>query len=208
MRNTTIATIIIVALILNLNCLKEEQQPQIVKAGTTAYTIEDITLKTDIRYGEKLPLDFPTSQVNYNLFVQGTPQTAFNQNLMDSIKYFKLAGSGVNPLNMGVTFRKYYTVKYFKDGSNYQDKVYAPEYLGELTVIVPNVANNQLNVNNPFNYITIEVGKRNETYFDHKCGTVKKRYFYTEFANLDSVGYYTIDGDRCTSNVFSYKLIL
>lgn len=189
-------------------CVKDEQQLQIVKAGFVSYSIDDITVNVDLRDGEKLGLDFPGSQVIYDLFKPGTPQTAFNQNLMDSITYTKVSNSGVNPLNLGVTFRKYFTIKYFKDGTTYSDKVYAPEYLGNFTKVIPNVINNQLNVNNPFNYITIEVGKRNETYFDHKCGTVKKRYFYTEYAVTDSVGYYTIDGDRCTSNVFSYKLIL
>lgn len=208
MRNTTIATIIIVTLILNMNCLKEATEPQIVKAENVSYTIEDIILKTDIRDGEKLPLDFPTSQINYNLFITGTPQTAFNQNLMDSITYTKVSNSGVNPLNLNVIFRKYFTVKYFKDGTTYSDKVYAPEYLGNFTKVIPNFGNNQLNVNNPFNYITIEVGKRNETYFDHKCGKIKKRFFYIEYAVNDSVGYYTIDGDSCGRNNFSYKLIL
>lgn len=189
-------------------CVKDEQQLQIVKAGFVSYSIDDITVNVDLRDGEKLGLDFPGSQVIYDLFKPGTPQTAFNQNQMDSAVYVKVSNAGVNPLNLGIIFRKYWTTKYFKDGTTLSMKVYAPESLGNYSKIIPNPNNNQLSSSNQFNYITIELGRRTEPYFDHRCGVIKKRYFYTEYAVNDSVGYYTIDGDRCVSNVFSYKLII
>ena len=191
-----------------IGCLKDTTEPTKTETYQTS-TVSDVDFQLDIRDGEKLPLDFHISQVEYNPLITENPQTAFNIFRIDSVKYERVSTSGVNPFNSGVIFHKYFVTRYFNGGETYTKKVYANSSLGQLSVIIPQVANNQLRNSNPYNYITIIRGKRTEQYFDHICGIVKKRLFYTELAEIDTVGQFTIDGNNtnCNVNVFSYKFM-
>ena len=192
-------------------CLKDDISTMPEAANTHKYfNIEDLDpaafLTKHLRDGGQNPFQFMTSQVEYDPFKQGYPQTVINIQRLDSVKYFRI--SEPNAGAWDTEFDIYNITYYFKDGSTKQsNRIYAESILGNTYTYLPDTDYNQLSVNNPVNYVTLKRGVRSELYVDNGCGKVKRRFPYTHYFNNDSIGVNTIDGDRCSSNVFSYQLI-
>jgi hypothetical protein len=208
MKQILVITTILSLLFFTLGCLKDEiskeQNTEIVQSKKY-FSIDDFEI-TGFRDGGQNPFQFATSQVEYDPFRPGYPQTVINIQRLDSVKYFRI--SEPNAVAWDTEFDIYNITYYFKDGSTKQsNRIYAESILGNQFTYLPDTDYNQLAVNNPNNFETLKRGTRAESYPDHDCGKVKKRFPYTHYFNLDSVGVSPINGDRCSSNVFSYQLI-
>jgi len=198
-------------LVFTLGCLKDEiskeQSTEIVQPKKY-FSIDDFNSPEfgGIRDGGQNAFQFATSQVEYDPFKLGYPQTVINIQRLDSVKYFRISEPNAGAFN--TEFDIYNITYFFKDGSTKQsNRIYAESILGAAYTYLPNTDYNQLSVNNPVNYVTLKRGTRSEPYVDNGCGKVKRRFPYTHYFNTDSIGVNTIDGDRCSSNVFSYQLI-
>lgn len=208
MKHIIFITAITGLLVFTLGCLKDEiskeQNTQVVQSKKY-FSVDDFN-HSGFRDGGQNAFQFATSQVEYDPFKQGYPQTVINIQRLDSVKYFRI--SEPNAGAWDTEFDIYNITYYFKDGSTKQsNRIYAESILGAEYTYLPDTDYNQLSVNNPVNYVTLKRGTRSETYVDNGCGKVKNRFPYTHYFNTDSVGINTIDGDRCSSNVFSYQLI-
>ena len=198
-------TIVIGLLVFPLACLKDEITTETKQEGAKYYSVDDFD-QSDTRDGGRNPFHFITSQVEYDPFTRGEPQTAINIQRLDSTTYIRT--SAPNAGAWGTSFDIYDIKYFFKDGqAKVSNGVYAESSIGNSYTYLPNPDFNQLFVNSPLNYVTLKRGTRSEIYVDAICGRVKKRFPYIHYFNSDSVGVSTIVGDRCTSNVFSYQLI-
>lgn len=169
------------------------------------FNVDDFEM-TGFRDGGQNAFQFMTSQVEYDPFKPGYPQTAINIQRLDSTKYQRI--SEPNAAAWDTEFDIYNITYYFKDGTTKtSNRIYAESILGNQYTYLPDTDYNQLAVNNPVNFITLKRGVKSETYADNICGKVKRRFPYTHYFNADSIMVNTIDGDRCNSNVFSYQLI-
>ena len=192
-------------------CLKDDASIMPEAAKTHKYfSIDDFDpaafLTKYLRDGGQNPFQFATSQVEYDPFKPGYPQTVINIQRLDSVKYYRTSQPNANAFD--TEFDIYNITYFFKDGSTKQsNRIYAESILGAAYTYLPDTDYNQLSVNNPNNFETLKRGVRSEPYPDHDCGKEKKRFSYTHYFNLDSVGVSPINGDRCASNVFSYQLI-
>lgn len=211
MKHIIFITAITGLLVFTLGCLKDEiskeQNTQVVQSKKY-FSIDDFNSIEfgGFRDGGQNAFQFATSQVEYDPFKPGYPQTVINIQRLDSVKYFRTSEPNAGAFD--TEFDIYNITYYFKDGSTKQsNRIYAESILGNSYTYLPNTDYNQLSVNNPVNYVTLKRGVRSETYVDNGCGKVKKRFPYTHYFNIDSIGINTIDGDRCSSNVFSYQLI-
>jgi len=192
-------------------CLKDDDSIMPEAAKTHKYfNIDDFDpaafLTKYLRDGGQNAFQFMTSMVEYDPFKSGYPQTVINIQRLDSVKYFRTSQPNAGAFD--TEFDIYNITYYFKDGSTKQsNRIYAESILGNSYTYLPDTDYNQLSVNNPVNYVTLKRGTRSELYVDNGCGKVKRRFPYTHYFNTDSIGVNTIDGDRCSSNVFSYQLI-
>ena len=198
-------------LVFTLGCLKDElaktENTEIVQSKKY-FSIDDFNSIEfgGFRDGGQNAFQFATSQVEYDPFKQGYPQTVINIQRLDSVKYFRISEPNAGAFD--TEFDIYNITYFFKDGSTKQSsRIYAESILGNQFTYLPDTDYNQLAVNNPNNFETLKRGTRPEPYPDHDCGKEKKRFTYTHYFNLDSVGVSPINGDRCSSNVFSYQLI-
>lgn len=183
-------------------CTKDTDPDQTVPATIhKVLTVEDFTPEAGVRDGKK-PFDFPTSQVIFDPFTSGVPQIAFNIERMDSSVYIRQDNGGAN--YQGIMFGNYKITKYFKDGTSEEYKIYAPANGPKYTVL-PDVLYNQVDPTNPHNSTTIVRQPKSEWYYDHRCGKMKRQYLYA--VTTDTTAAVWIEGDRCWSHVFSYKLI-
>lgn len=208
MKHIIFITAITGLLVFTLGCLKDEiskeQNTQVVQSKKY-FSVDDFN-HSGFRDGGQNAFQFATSQVEYDPFKPGYPQTVINIQRLDSVKYFRTSEPNANAFD--TEFDIYNITYYFKDGSTKQsNRIYAESILGNSYTYLPDTNYNQLAVNNPNNFETLKRGVRSEPYPDHDCGKVKKRFSYTHYFNLDSVGVSPINGDRCASNVFSYQLI-
>ena len=208
MKHLIFITAITGLLVFTLGCLKDEiskdQNTEIVQSKKY-FSIDDFN-HSGFRDGGQNPFQFMTSQVEYDPFRPGYPQTVINIQRLDSVKYFRISEPNAGAFD--TEFDIYNITYFFKDGSTKQSsRIYAESILGAAYTYLPDTDYNQLAVNNPNNFETLKRGTRAESYPDHDCGKVKKRFSYTHYFNLDSVGVSPINGDRCASNVFSYQLI-
>ena len=208
MKHLIFITAITGLLVFTLGCLKDEiskdQNTEIVQSKKY-FSIDDFN-HSGFRDGGQNPFQFMTSQVEYDPFRPGYPQTVINIQRLDSVKYFRISEPNAGAFD--TEFDIYNITYFFKDGSTKQSsRIYAESILGAAYTYLPDTDYNQLAVNNPNNFETLKRGTRAESYPDHDCGKVKKRVSYTHYFNLDSVGVSPINGDRCASNVFSYQLI-
>lgn len=207
MRNTTIATIIIVALILNLNCLKEATEPQMVKADNVTWvTAEDAELLKgwSNRDGAKWPFDFRVSQVVYDLFGPERRQRVFNVRLVDSTVYTRV--DAIQYGFAGAIWNKYSAVKHYSSGDTVMYKAFAVAG-GPVYTWYPNVAYNQLSVGNNHKWLVLEVQPRPETYFDHFCGVSKKRSLMRIITPDGDEYVNTIDPSSCAGNAWVYDRV-
>lgn len=216
MKHIIFITAITGLLVFTLGCLKDEmtkeQNTQVVQSKKY-FNVDDFEI-TGFRDGGQNAFQFMTSQVEYDPFKPGYPQTVINIQRLDSVKYFRISEPNAGAFN--TEFDIYNITYYFKDGTTKtSNRIYAESILGASYTYLPDTDYNQLAVNNPVNYITLKRGVRSENYVDNGCGKVKKRFPYTHYFGqtinglpvFDSIGVNTIDGDRCNSNVFSYQLI-
>ncbi len=208
MKHLIFITAITGLLVFTLGCLKDDlnktENTQVVQSKKY-FSIDDFEI-TGFRDGGQNAFQFMTSQVEYDPFKPGYPQTVINIQRLDSVKYFRISEPNAGAFD--TEFNIYNITYYFKDGSTKQsNRIYAESILGNSYTYLPDTDYNQLAVNNPNNFETLKRGVRSEPYPDHDCGKVKKRFSYTHYFNLDSVGVSPINGDRCVSNVFSYQLI-
>ena len=195
-------------LVFTLGCLKDEiskdQNTQVVQSKKY-FSIDNFD-HSGFRDGGQNAFQFMTSQVEYDPFRPGYPQTVINIQRLDSVKYFRVSEPNAGAFD--TEFDIYNITYFFKDGSTKQsNRIYAESVLGNSYTYLPDTDYNQLAVNNPNNFETLKRGTRPEPYPDHDCGKEKKRFLYVHYFNLDSVGVSVINGDRCASNVFSYQLI-
>ena len=207
MKQIIFITVITGLLVFTLGCLKDEmtkeQNTQIVQSKKY-FNVDDFEMTG--RDGGQQPFHFMTSQVEYNPFKPGYPQTAINLQRLDSTKYQRIGTPNAGA--WGTTFDIYNITYYFKDGTTKSTgRIYAESVIGNSHTYYPDNTYNQLSVNNPANYVTLKRSAKAEKYADNICGKIKRRFNYTHYFNTDSVGVNTIDGDRCNSNVFSYQLI-
>lgn len=193
-------------LIFTLGCLKDEltkAEPQQAKTHNY-FNIEDF--EPSGRDGGQQPFHFMTSQVEYNPFKPGAPQTAINLQRLDSTKYQRIAEPNAGAWD--TNFDIYNITYYFKDGTTKTTgRIYAESVIGNSYTYIPDTDYNQLAVNNPVNYVTLTRSRKYETYSDNGCGKIKRRYFYTHHFNQDSVGFNTVDGSSCGGTFFSWQLI-
>lgn len=211
MKHLIFITAITGLLIFTLGCLKDDlnktENTQVVQSKKY-FSIDDFNSIEfgGFRDGGQNAFQFATSQVEYDPFKPGYPQTVINIQRLDSVKYFRTSEPNAGAFD--TEFDIYNITYFFKDGTTKtSNRIYAESILGNSYTYLPNTDYNQLSVNNPVNYVTLKRGVRSETYVDNGCGKVKKRFPYTHYFNIDSIGINTIDGDRCSSNVFSYQLI-
>lgn len=211
MKHIIFITAITGLLVFTLGCLKDEiskeQNTQVVQSKKY-FSVDDFNSIEfgGFRDGGQNAFQFATSQVEYDPFKPGYPQTVINIQRLDSVKYFRTSEPNAGAFD--TEFDIYNITYFFKDGTTKtSNRIYAESILGNSYTYLPNTDYNQLSVNNPVNYVTLKRGVRSETYVDNGCGKVKKRFPYTHYFNIDSIGINTIDGDRCSSNVFSYQLI-
>ncbi len=209
MKHLIFITAITGLLVFTFGCLKDEmkkeQNTQVVK--THKYFNVDYFEMTGFRDGGQNAFQFMTSMVEYDPFKPGYPQTAINIQRLDSVKYFRISEPNAGAFD--TDFDIYNITYYFIDGTTKtSNRIYAESIIGNSYTYLPDTDYNQLSVNNPVNFITLKRGVRSEPYVDNGCGKVKRRFPYTHYFNADSVGVNTIDGDRCSSNVFSYQLII
>ena len=189
-----------------IGCYDDLPDDSVESTNTHKYFNVDDFEMTGFRDGGQQPFQFMTSQVEYDPFKPGYPQTVVNIQRLDSVKYFRISQPNAGAFD--TEFDIYNITYFFKDGSTKQsNRIYAESILGNSYTYLPDTDYNQLAVNNPVNFITLKRGVKSETYADNICGKVKRRFPYTHYFNNDSIRVNTIDGDRCNSNVFSYQLI-
>lgn len=206
MKGLIFVTIITGLMVFTLGCLKDEITTDTKQEGAKYYSVDDFD-QSATRDGGRNPFHFITSQTEYDPFSPGSPQTAINIQRLDSVTYIRT--SAPNAGAWGTSFAIYNITYFFKDGqTKVSNGVYAESNIGNSYTYLPDTNFNQLAVNNSLNYVTLKRGTRSETYVDAICGRVKKRFPYIHYFNSDSVGVSTIVGDRCSSNVFSYQLII
>lgn len=196
-------------LVLTFGCLKNEIEkdkvleiPQPEKAELTIFYPEQFEGLEGKRDGVQLAFSFPVSQVDFNPFT--ATQTAYNIAKIDSVRYDRI-DILQSYFYAGVTWGKYHRQIQF-DNLVALDVVFAP-INGNTYYTFPNVINNQMDNSNVNYTVTLIRQAKSEPYYDHRCGKNKKRFWYTIISgdvNTQSI----IDGDRCLSNVFAYKLIL
>lgn len=208
MKHIIFITAITGLLVFTLGCLKDEiskeQNTQVVQSKKY-FSVDDFN-HSGFRDGGQNAFQFATSQVEYDPFKPGYPQTVINIQRLDSVKYYRTSQPNANAFD--TEFDIYNITYFFKDGTTKtSNRIYAESILGNSYTYLPNTDYNQLSVNNPVNFITLKRGVRSEPYVDNGCGKIKRRFPYTHYFNNDSIGVNTIDGDRCSSNVFSYQLI-
>ena len=188
-------------------CQKDEE---IVKADQRPQTVDTDKINLaefEGRDGSRLPFDFPVSQTIIDPFTAGGPQTAINMARLDTATYTILdPQAAANPFNLGVTFKKYRTIKYFTDGTAYKLDVWAPNH-GNYYIVAGDTINNQLSNQNPKNYITVTRGPKSEPFYDHYFGKYRRRFFYT-ITGPDSLGNNTITPAEPINNNFKFKYIL
>ena len=199
-------TALIGILIFTLSCLKDEiakdKVPEVKQeSGTTEFYADQFDGLEGKRDGVQLAFSFPVSMVDYNPFT--ATQTAYNIMKIDSVIYDRVDNQQY--FYAGATWGKYHRNLYF-DSIQVLDMVFAPIH-GQTYIVSPLVEYNQLDVNNPNYSVTLIRQTKSEPYYDHKCGKNKKKFWYTIISG-DATATATIDGDRCSSNVFAYKLIL
>lgn len=201
-------------LLLTFGCLKNE-----IDKDKVTYTDTKEPVKTEYfiqlypedyeglfekfaRDGSQFAFSHPGSMVDFNPFTNTV--TAFNIRLIDSAKYDRI-DILQQYFYAGVSWGKYHRQIQFGNLVAL-DIVFAP-INGNTYYVFPNIINNQMDVSNTNYTVTLIRQAKSEPYYDHRCGKNKKRFWYT-IVTGDTNTQSTIDGDRCTSNVFSYKLIL
>lgn len=217
-KQVILLTALIGILIFTLSCLKDEiakdKVPEVTYTDTkepvkTEYFVQLYPEQFDglfgklTRDGAQLAFGFPGSVVDFNPFTNTV--TAFNIRLIDSARYDRL-DIFQQYFYAGMSWGKYHRKIYMHNNIVAIDVVFAP-INGNTYYTFPNVTNNQMDVSNPNYSVTLIRQAKLEPYYDHICGKNKKKFWYTIISgdvNTQSI----IDGDRCASNVFSYKLIL
>ena len=199
-------TALIGILIFTLSCLKDEiakdKVPEVKQeSGTTQFYAEQFDGIEGKRDGVQLAFSFPVSMVDFNPFT--ATQSAYHIAKIDSVIYDRVDNQQY--FYAGSTWSKYHRNIYF-DSIQVLDMVFAPIH-GQTYIVSPLVEYNQLDVSNPNYSVTLIRQTKSEHYYDHKCGKNKKKFWYTIISGDVSTSA-TIDGDRCLSNVFAYKLIL
>jgi len=199
-------TALIGILIFTLSCLKDEiakdKVPEVKQESeTTEFYAEQFEGLEGKRDGIQLAFSFPVSMVDFNPFT--ATQSAYHIAKIDSVKYSRLDNQQY--FYAGSTWAKYHRNIYFTD-IQATDVVFAPIH-GQTYIVSPLDEYNQLDASNPNYTVTLIRQTKSEHYYDHKCGKNKKKFWYTIISG-DATATATIDGDRCMSNVFSYKLIL
>jgi len=192
------------AMVWNLKCTKDEIQKHEPKqeSGITEFYSDQFSDLEGKRDGVQLAFSFPVSQVDFNPFT--ATQTAYNITKIDSVRYDRIDILQAY-FYAGVTWGKYHRQIQF-DNLVALDIVFAP-INGNTYYVFPNIANNQMDNANPNYTVTLIRQSKSEPYFDHRCGKNKKRFWYTIITG-DVSTQSTIDGDRCSSNLFAYKLII
>lgn len=197
-----------------ITCEKEDQIFSDAPSESAEYKIhsaEDFDLPkffTPGRDGGKSPFHFITSQTKVDPFTSGSPQDAYNILLLDSTTYKRVSEPKANAWDG--EFDKYDISYYFKDTVYSYYNEYAPAYAGNLYTYKPPVfsAITPFASTNPNKTIKLVRNSRFENYIDIDCGKQKRRYLYLHYFNGVLVGTNTVDGDRCNSNIFSFKHIL
>ena len=198
-------TALIGILIFTLSCLKDEiakdKVPVITDEGITIINPDQFSDLEGKRDGVQLAFSFQVSMVDFNPFT--ATQTAYNNVKIDSVIYDRVDNQQY--FYAGSTWAKYHRNIYFTDVQSL-DMVFAPIH-GQTYIVSPLLEYNQMDNSNPNYTVTLIRQSKSEPYFDHRCGKNKKRFLYTIISGGVSTSA-TIDGDRCSSNVFAYKLIL
>lgn len=211
-------TALLSILFLTFGCLKDEIAKDKIQEVTYTDTKEPVKTEYFIqifpeqfdglfgkfaRDGAQFAFSHPGSMVDFNPFTNTV--TAFNIRLIDSARYDRL-DIFQQYFYANMSWGKYHRKIYMQNNIVAIDVVFAP-INGNTYYVFPNIINNQMDASNPNYSVTLIRQSKSESYYDHKCGKNKKKFWYTIITG-DVNTQSTIDGDRCMSNVFSYKLIL
>lgn len=197
-----------------ITCSKEEDafvETPAEQSDLRVHNVDDFDLvkfTTGNRDGGQDPFHFPTSQTITDPFSTGSPQTAYNPNISDSTTYERVSEPNAGAYDG--EFDKYNIAYYFPDTVyRYYDE-YAPSYLGDSYTYVPPTFNaaSPFEASNLTNTLTLVRHSKFENYWDFPCGKQKRRFFYIHMVDGVMVGTFGLRGDRCNSNIYSFKHVL
>lgn len=186
-------------------CSKDSPEEQTTLSPKTVMFVEDFAIPNLGREGEKAPFGFDESWTIIDVFEDGKPQLAINQN-PNVTDRFELNRVPLSPnVNYNGIKSLYLTDFYFADSTdNFSAKIYWDYLNGESNILYPNATNNQLDNVNPNSWVKITRKSKTQDYFDMYCGKEKKLVEHlVETQNF--TGNILIQSNRCNNNLYSFK---
>jgi len=165
----------------------------------------DVDKHYEAKSGTYYPFHYHISQVTFHDFK--FIYTIQNQNKLDSTVY--ILHSKDLSKRFGILWQLYIAKYYYKDGTAYKELVNAPIALGQKYLKLPDLNQNQLNINNPENWIQISRTNKNEKYYSDWCGKTLNKWNWNITTSSGITKTQSIDPSNCTGypTLLQYSLI-
>lgn len=192
---------IIMILIANIySCTKDDNDKEVIN-----YADIDQSKTLQYRSGTYYPFNYTISQVTFDDFK--VIYTIQNQNKIDSSVY--VLYSNDLSFRYGIYWQLYDVTHYYKDNTSLKERVNAPKSIGNKYIKLPDLDQNQLNIDNPENWVMLRKTKTYDKYFSEWCGKELNRWTWAVSTSHGINKMQTIDPSNCSGyyTLLQYSLI-